>query len=143
MFLLDTDVVSLYFHYRRHNPVLEDRILRTPPELLWISTVSVAELMAGALALIQHENKAGRGVSGHRILHEAVLRIPFFQILLFEEADNRRYRSLPAAIRRIGRNDCRIAAQAIERNFTIITRNLSDFTRIPGVQTADWTQPLP
>lgn len=140
MFLLDSDIVSLYFHYRRQHPILENRILRTSPELIWISTVSVAELMAGSLALIQRENKAGRGVRGHQLLHDNVTLLPFFQILPFDEADNRRYRSLPAAVRRTGRNDCRIAAQAIEHNFTVVTRNLRDFDRIPGVQTSDWTQ---
>jgi tRNA(fMet)-specific endonuclease VapC len=36
-------------------------------------------------------------------------------------------------------NDLKIAATALEENATVVTRNLRDFRRVPGVQCEDWT----
>ena len=39
----------------------------------------------------------------------------------------------------VGSNDLKIAATALEQNATVVTRNLRDFGRVPGVLCQDWT----
>jgi tRNA(fMet)-specific endonuclease VapC len=41
---------------------------------------------------------------------------------------------------RIGTRDLRIAAIARSRSLTLVTRNLSDFGRVPNLKTEDWTK---
>jgi tRNA(fMet)-specific endonuclease VapC len=39
----------------------------------------------------------------------------------------------------IGLMDLRIGAVALENGFTVITRNLRDFQRVPGLTCEDWS----
>ena len=39
----------------------------------------------------------------------------------------------------VGSNDLKIAASALEHNATVVTRNLRDFGRVPGLPCQDWT----
>ena len=48
------------------------------------------------------------------------------------------YQSWPAAVKRIGTRDCRIAATAIVFGSTVVTCNLSHLPAIPDVQTDNW-----
>ncbi len=41
---------------------------------------------------------------------------------------------------RIGTMDLRIASIALARGFTVLTRNLVDFERVPGLAVEDWTR---
>ena len=43
-------------------------------------------------------------------------------------------------VRRIGSQDCRIAASAIAAGWIVVTANQKDFSRIPGVQFEDWSR---
>ncbi|OUM03638.1 type II toxin-antitoxin system VapC family toxin [Variovorax sp. JS1663] len=40
----------------------------------------------------------------------------------------------------IGNNDTWIAAHALALNLTVVTNNQGEFSRVPGLQTEDWTQ---
>jgi tRNA(fMet)-specific endonuclease VapC len=41
---------------------------------------------------------------------------------------------------RIGSMDLKIACIALVHNGTLLTRNTSDFARVPGLRVEDWTQ---
>lgn len=40
---------------------------------------------------------------------------------------------------RVSTMDLRIAAIAISRNLVLLTRNVRDFSKVPGLKTEDWT----
>ena len=53
MYLLDTSIVSNFIDERRYFPQLTQRILSNPPEQIFISVITVEEILQGALAAIQ------------------------------------------------------------------------------------------
>ena len=41
----------------------------------------------------------------------------------------------------VGPNDLRIAATALEIGASVVTRNVRDFSRVPGLSIATWMEP--
>ena len=60
-------------------------------------------------------------------------------ILPFDAAAGAAFDSLTALRIRVGTMDLRIASIALSRGLTVLTRNLRDFRRVPGVIAEDWT----
>ncbi len=139
MYILDTDVVTLFFHHRDQQPLLVSRILATPPECLWISVITAEEMIQGAFKLIRRDQQKGKGTGGYALLTKILQDIPSFQILPFDDQADLIYKTMPAAVRRLGRADCQIAASAIAHDHTVVTRNTRDFGQIPNVKYEDWT----
>ncbi len=140
MYLLDSDSVSLFLHHRGQQPYLEQRILTTDSERLWISIITVEEAIAGAYKIINKRNSSDGGLSGCRLLREVMRSYATFQMLPFSPQASEIYRNFPAVVKRIGKGDCKIAAIALEHDLTVITRNVSDFRAIPAVKFEDWTR---
>ena len=61
------------------------------------------------------------------------------QVLPFDEAAATVFTSLRAQRIRISTMDLRIASIALSRDMAVLTRNLSDFRKVPGLKVADWT----
>ncbi len=61
-----------------------------------------------------------------------------FPILAFSREAESVFDTFPPAIRRVGSQDCRLAAQAMAHNLVVVTRNLRDFEAI-GAPCEDWS----
>jgi len=61
-------------------------------------------------------------------------------ILTFNEASAVEFRKLRQARVRIGTMDLKIAAIVLAHGATLLTRNLVDFRKVPGLKIEDWTQ---
>jgi tRNA(fMet)-specific endonuclease VapC len=61
------------------------------------------------------------------------------QVLPFDDAAADTFENLRGNAVRIGTMDLRIAATALSRNLTVLTRNLVDFKKVPGLHVEDWT----
>ncbi len=61
------------------------------------------------------------------------------QVLPFDDAAAQVFESLRKQGVRVGTMDLRIAATAIARGYTLLSRNLVDFERVPGLRVEDWT----
>ena len=68
-------------------------------------------------------------------------------ILSFEQPADQRYGALRAELKRQGRpigpNDLLIAAHALALDATLITTNVGEFSRVPGLKIENWLQPRP
>ncbi len=69
-------------------------------------------------------------------LFEALQR---FQVVSYTSEIEQIYQSMSLEQKRVGTQDCRIAATAIAHGFTVVTANTSDFYKIGGVAVEDWT----
>ena len=60
------------------------------------------------------------------------------QIFDFTEAAILRYNALRVAKLNVGGMDLRIAAIALENGAVVVTRDVRDFERVPGLTTENW-----
>jgi tRNA(fMet)-specific endonuclease VapC len=127
-FLLDSNVVIELL--RNRNPRLARRVRREPPGEIALSAVVAHELFYGAF-------------KGQRVV-ENVAQVDSlrFQVLAFDKEDARRAGQirahLAAAALEIGPYDVLIAGQATARDLTLVTHNVREFGRVPGLRIEDW-----
>jgi tRNA(fMet)-specific endonuclease VapC len=140
VYLLDTDSVSNYLDERRQHPRLRERIVSADPTAVCISIVTVEEMLRGALDVIRQAQTNRRSTSAsYALLQQLVAALHDFHIVPYTEEADQIYHAMPAAVRRIGANDCRIAATAIAGNYVVVTLNTRHFAAIPNVRYEDWT----
>ena len=103
---------------------------------IYISSVVAFELWYGIARSARIE------INTERL--EALLSSPVIA-LPFDNEDSRAAGSiratLEAAGRSIGAYDYLIAGQALARQFTLVTANVSEFSRVKGLSWQDWARP--
>lgn len=134
MYILDSDTLDYFFDHRRQFPKLYRKVLATPFTRLFISVISVEEAIAGA------EKFKGRDIlKYYEILTEVVPKYCLFRVLPYDQQARAFYLGFDRNTLRIGKDDCKIGATALSLGYTVVTHNLTDFSRIPGLNCEDWT----
>ena len=130
MYLLDTNI-CIYAINGRH-PGLNHRLLTIHPSDIYISSITIGELEYGAA-------KSRWGSRTRQIMYAFLAN---FNIISFSEKDavifGRLRAELAAAGTPIGAYDLMIAAQGISGNLTVVTHNMREFSRVPGIVLEDW-----
>lgn len=62
-----------------------------------------------------------------------------YEMLAFPQPAMVRFEHLRSQRLNIGLMDLRLGAIALENHLIVVTRNVRDFARIPGLQTEDWS----
>jgi tRNA(fMet)-specific endonuclease VapC len=140
MILLDTDHTTfLKYPDSERGRRMIDRLNAVPAsEVIGVAIVTVEERMRGWLAVIAKEKSALRQVVGYR---ELVLLFEFyeaFEIVPFDEAAARQFDDLRRQKLRIGSRDLKIAATALVNDALLLSANLTDFQRVPGLRVENW-----
>jgi len=133
-FMLDTDISS-YIMKRTNGRVL-DKARSVPLSDLCIS------------AIIRSELELGVALSPRKAKDQAALKDFLKDMQVFdypgdaasEYADLRSYLQLRGTI--IGANDMLIAAHARLLGLTLVTNNVREFQRVPGLRIENWAAPL-
>ena len=140
--MLDTDhVVILQTAATGEFSRLVDRMSQYPAADFWVSIVGFHEQVLGWNAYISRAKDMTSVVRGYRRFHDLLEYFRDAQVLPFDAAAGQQYEALRAARVRVPTMDLRIAAIALSRDLTVLTRNLIDFERIPGLRVEDWTIP--
>ncbi len=108
---------------------------------IWLSSIAAEETLIGRMSSINRARSPRTSLSlpqAHENFVKAIEDIRLLPILVYSEAADTIFRTFPASVLRIGAQDCRIAAQAIAHNMTVITRNIRDFAAI-GARCEDWS----
>jgi tRNA(fMet)-specific endonuclease VapC len=104
-----------------------------------VTVISFEEQMRGWSAFIRKARTEQQEIEGYRRLR-AFLEDYKTRTLLDYDADAaRRFRDLKRTVR-IGTMDLRIAAISLAHAATLLSRNLSDFKKVPGLTVEDWTK---
>ena len=137
MILLDTNVVSEAMKPEPH-PSVHDWLDAQAAETLYLSSVTVAELMFGIAALPKgkHQDNLAAALDG-------VLELFDGRILTFDTAAVRRYADLAVKARAAGKGfptpDGYIAAIAAAHGFAVASRDTSAFTAAGLTVIDPWT----
>jgi tRNA(fMet)-specific endonuclease VapC len=128
-YLLDTNVVSELV--RRPQGVISARVAQEGEETVCTSIVVASELRFDAAKRLSPRLTAQL---------EAVLSA--LEILPLEEPADRHYGEMRNHLERqgtpIGPNDMLIAAHALALSLTVITDNIREFSRVPGLKVESW-----
>lgn len=101
-------------------------------EPVFLSPVTIAELKHGVDVCTDHHLRQRRSAGLRRLMKKPVLRV--------DGETGETFGSLSAAISSMGRGhafrvqDLWLAAQSIQHNLTLLTRNEKDFLDIPGLK---------
>lgn len=134
LWMLDTNALSELIRDPR-GPVMQ-RLSDVAPDVVCTSIVVACELRFGA-------HRKGSAVLTERVnaLLDAMVVLPF------DEPADEHYADIRATLERagtpIGSHDMLIAAHARSRALTLVTHNLREFQRVPGLTVEDWLAPSP
>ncbi len=136
-FVLDTDIVSLLQH---GNETVAAQIGAHANDEVVTTIITVEEQLSAWYTLLRRAKMAKDLVPVYHRMRETVCFLSSLPILTFTETAAELYEQLRKQERRRGRMDLRIAAIAIARDATLVTRNLDDFTPIKGLTVVDWSR---
>jgi len=133
MLILDSNTISYYF---RGDPHVVPRLQALSPADIGVPAIVEYELRYGLLRLPPE-------AANPRLAALAALLRPM-QVLPFDSecaVHAARLRAdLEAAGTPIGPHDTLIAATALRYQATLVTRNVREFARVPGLQWLNWHQ---
>ena len=109
------------------------------PDDFYISVVSSHEQLLGAHKFIAGTSSLSKIVRGYELIEAAMSDYGRFQRLSFDRTAAEQFLDLRSQKIRIGTMDLRIASITLTHNFTLLTRNTVDFTKVPGLRVEDWT----
>jgi tRNA(fMet)-specific endonuclease VapC len=129
VYVLDTNTVLDYF---RGKGSVAANLLALPPSEVALPAIVAYEVWVGVLG---SQNAKRRQAQYEQFLAT-------IEVLPFDSAISRRAAELRQTLERggegIGPMDTLIAATALAHNATLVTRNVREFGRVPGLQVVDW-----
>lgn len=140
-FLLDTD----------HVTVIQDgvgvecsnlvgRLSRQADSDVAFSIISFHEQALGAHTYINRARNSAGLVRGYDLMDQVARTFAVLPILPFDADAALIFEQLVSNHLRVATMDLRIAAIALSRDLTLLTRNVGDFGKVPGLRTEDWTR---
>ncbi|MBK8357818.1 MAG: type II toxin-antitoxin system VapC family toxin [Comamonadaceae bacterium] len=128
-YLLDTNIV-IYVIKRRPVEVLG--LFNENAGRMAISAITLAELIHGA-------EKSTRVAQNLAVVDDFASRL---EVVPYTSRASQHYGAIRAVLERAGRpigvNDLHIAAHARSEGLTLVTNNLAEFERVPGLLTENW-----
>lgn len=131
MLMLDSNTISYYF---RGDPQVVPRLQAIHPADLGVPAIVEYELRYGLLRLPQ-------AAANPRLAALAQLLRPLQSLPFDSECATQAARiraELEAQGTPIGPHDTLIAATALRYQATLVTRNVREFSRVPGLQWVNW-----
>jgi len=128
-YLLDTNIV-IYVIKQRPLAVLE--VFNRQGGRMAVSAITLAELVHGA----ENSSDVSRNIA---VVEDFVSRL---MVLPYDDKAAWQYGNIRAALEKLGQpigiNDLHIAAHARSNGLTLITNNLREFEKVPGLLLENW-----
>ncbi|CUU04329.1 tRNA(fMet)-specific endonuclease VapC [Armatimonadetes bacterium GBS] len=128
-FLLDTDTVIYFFKGKGQ---VAEFLIQTPPTEIAISTISLYELQVGI----------NRSRQPERAQLQLEQLLTWITVVPFDTSAASHAAKIRAELERIGLPigtlDTLIAGIALSRGLILVSHNLAEFQRVPGLLVEDW-----
>jgi tRNA(fMet)-specific endonuclease VapC len=134
--LLDTDTFTL--HHAGHRQVAE-RALQAA-EVPRLTIVTQIEALRGRQEALLKAEDGEKLLRAQRLLMSTVQHLALFEIVPFDDAAAAEFDRLSKikGLGKVGRCDLLNAAIALARKATLVTRNLKDYQKVPGLKLENW-----
>lgn len=139
MYFLDTDHLSVIERGGIIAQKLVSRLATVSLADIAVTIITYEEQTRGWLGYIAKANSLEDQIIAYRKLEKHIATFSRLQIVGFDNDSANIFRKLRANYPWLGTMDLKIAAIAISKQATLLTRNLSDFQNISGLQFEDWT----
>jgi tRNA(fMet)-specific endonuclease VapC len=140
MFLLDTDHIGLL----QLNEGKECERLRARMEAytrsdFYFPIVSFHEQVVGWNNYVNRAKRTDGVVRAYRMFQVILADFARNQVAPFDDLAAAQFDALRRQRIRIGTMDLRISAIGLAQDYTVLSRNLVDFQKVPGLRVEDWT----
>ena len=105
-----------------------------------MTVVRFQEQVSGWNAYLNRARDRAGVVRAYAMFNQILVDFAEAQVLPFDDAAAAGFDALRAQHVRIPTLDLRIAATALSRDLTVLTRNVVDFSKVPGLRVEDWTR---
>jgi tRNA(fMet)-specific endonuclease VapC len=112
---------------------------RDSPADFAFSLVSFHEQLLGCHNYISRARTTPNVVRGYDLFNQVFQRYRIAVVLPFDAAAATTFDGLAPRRLRVGVMDLRIASIALSHGLIVLTRNLRDFRKVPGLSVEDWT----
>jgi tRNA(fMet)-specific endonuclease VapC len=136
LYVIDTDTFSLY---QDGDPAVIRNIIRHKSDRLVVTGTTVEELLSGWVHRIRIAKTDRDRAFGHAQYASTIEALSGWPVFPLTVAALTRLTTLTRSRLNIGGNDLKIAAVALEEGGVVVTRNLRDFRRVPGLTCEDWS----
>jgi tRNA(fMet)-specific endonuclease VapC len=103
-----------------------------------VTVISVEEQFIGWYTSARQAKRPDLITLAYDGLRRSAASLSRFTLLTYSAAAVRRFEQLRKLLPRVGGNDLRIAAVALEHGAIVVTRNAKDFGLVPTLVTVDW-----
>ena len=138
--MLDTDHLTLL---SRDNGVtgqrLKVRLGLVDADDLFTTIVTYEEQTRGRLAVLASARSLEQLIDAYRRLFEHLVDYRSIRVIEFDRSAGEIFDELRRSRIRIGTMDLRIASIVIAQDATLLSRNLGDFRKVPGIKVEDWS----
>jgi tRNA(fMet)-specific endonuclease VapC len=137
MHILDTDHVSLL---QRKVGSDAERLRFRLANISRITTIiTFEEQMRGWLAWLAKARSLPQQVERYYHLKRMLIAYAETSVLDFDQKAADEFQQLQKLRLRIGTMDLKIAAIALSQNASLLSRNVKDFRKVPGLKVEDWS----
>ncbi len=138
MLVLDTDHLSaLEWRDSDQAKRLRDRMRQSKEERV-TTIVTYEEQCRGWLAYIKRAGSLEQEIDAYERLANHLKFFLNVTVLDYDRPAAKRFRELKKSRVSIGPMDLRIAAIVMAQDATLLSRNLKDFEKVPGLKVEDW-----
>ena len=138
MLVLDTDHIVEYQKGTSAEAVRLKERLDGTSEPYATTIVTVEEIMRGWMAAVRRTNDPHHQINAYRKLRQLFRFFAVWNVLDWDEAAADEFQRLRLMKTQVGTMDLKIASVVLARGGKLLSRNSSDFERVPGLVMEDW-----